>query len=220
MVRLTSIATSVSLIAAPALALTGLVDTVTDVVPVLGLDGLLQPLEGTIATLQSTASEIVPVDTDVLSSEPLQAIAPFVQTIVQTSQEYTSVVTKIVSEKTENPVVDYVATVHTLVTDLSGGLEGIQGVLGQSGLLDTVEQSGLTATLQGPLNSFVALVGNVVNTASETLENLPETAVSATELADLKNGLSQVTDKVGSLGGLLNGLLGGILGKRAKVFVA
>ena len=71
MVRLTSIATSVSLIAAPALALTGLVNTVTDVVPVLGLDGLLQPLEGTIATLQSTASEIVPVDTDVLSSVSL-----------------------------------------------------------------------------------------------------------------------------------------------------
>jgi len=49
---------------------------------------------------------------------------------------------------------------------------------------------------------------------------LPETAVSATELADLKNGLSQVTEKVGTLGGLLNGLLGGVLGKRAKVFVA
>lgn len=71
MVRLTSIATSVSLIAAPALALTGLVNTVTDVVPVPGLDGLLQPLTGTIATLQSTASEIVPVDTDALSSVSL-----------------------------------------------------------------------------------------------------------------------------------------------------
>ena len=63
------------------------------------------------------------------------------------------------------------ANCFQLVTDLSGGLEGIQGVLGQSGLLDTVEQSGLTATIQGPLNSFVALVGNVVNVRFIPLAN-------------------------------------------------